>query len=94
MAVSNKEKALLLNTGNKTEIALGYCTMYGDMAGALGVISDLNKTEIFILSSLSILIIFFGIYPDPVFNTIKVSISHLIENYNYNLTVYLSNLNN
>ena len=60
----------------------------------LNNISDLNKTEIFILSSLSILIIFFGIYPDPIFNTIKVSISHLIENYNYNLTVYLSNLNN
>ena len=45
----------------------------------LNNISDLNKTEIFILSSLSILIIFFGIYPDPIFNTIKVSISHLIE---------------
>jgi len=60
----------------------------------LNNISDLNKTEIFILSLLSILIIFFGIYPDPIFNTIKVSISHLIESYNYNLTVYLSNLNN
>ena len=50
MAVANKEKALLLNTGNKTETALGYCTMYGDMAGALGVISDLNKTQVYALS--------------------------------------------
>ena len=50
MAVSNKKNALLLNTGNKTETALGYCTMYGDMAGALGVISDLNKTQVYALA--------------------------------------------
>jgi NAD+ synthase (glutamine-hydrolysing) len=47
MAVANKECALLLNTGNKTETALGYCTMYGDMAGALAVISDLNKSQVY-----------------------------------------------
>ena len=47
MAVANKERALLLNTGNKTETALGYCTMYGDMAGALAVISDLNKSQVY-----------------------------------------------
>ena len=47
MAAANKRGALLLNTGNKTETALGYCTMYGDMAGALAVISDLNKTQVY-----------------------------------------------
>ena len=50
MAVANKRGALLLNTGNKTETALGYCTMYGDMAGALGVISDLNKSQVYAVS--------------------------------------------
>ncbi|MBC8213668.1 MAG: NAD+ synthase [Candidatus Marinimicrobia bacterium] len=50
MAITNKKNALLLNTGNKTETALGYCTMYGDMAGALGVISDLNKTQVYAVS--------------------------------------------
>ena len=61
---------------------------------ALNEISDLNKTEVFILLLLSTLIIFFGLYPEPIFNTINVSISNLIENYNYNLTAYLSTLNN
>ena len=50
MAASNKKGALLLNTGNKTETALGYCTMYGDMAGALAVISDLNKSQVYAVS--------------------------------------------
>ena len=50
MAISNKSGALLLNTGNKTEIALGYCTMYGDMCGAIGVISDLNKEQVYRVS--------------------------------------------
>ena len=50
MTIANKEKALLLNTGNKTEIALGYCTLYGDMCGALSVISDLNKNEVYALA--------------------------------------------
>jgi NAD+ synthase (glutamine-hydrolysing) len=50
MAAANKQGALLLNTGNKTETALGYCTMYGDMAGALAVISDLNKSQVYDVS--------------------------------------------
>ena len=50
MMIANKENALLLNTGNKTEIALGYSTIYGDMCGALGVISDLNKIEVYELA--------------------------------------------
>ena len=47
MTIANKKNALLLNTGNKTETALGYCTLYGDMCGALAVISDLNKSEVY-----------------------------------------------
>lgn len=50
MALSNKFGALLLTTGNKSEISVGYCTLYGDMAGGLAVISDLAKTEVFKLS--------------------------------------------
>ncbi len=50
MAVSNKFGALLLTTGNKSEIAVGYCTLYGDMAGGLAVISDLPKTKVFELA--------------------------------------------
>ncbi len=40
-------KILVLNTGNKTELALGYCTLYGDMTGGIGVISDLSKLEVY-----------------------------------------------
>lgn len=47
MAVSNKIGALLLTTGNKSELAVGYCTIYGDMAGGLAVISDLFKSLVF-----------------------------------------------
>lgn len=50
MAVSNKLGALLLTTGNKSELAVGYCTLYGDMAGGLAVISDLPKTRVYALS--------------------------------------------
>ncbi len=50
MAFSNKEKALLLCTGNKSELALGYCTLYGDMCGAVSVIGDLLKTETYQLA--------------------------------------------
>jgi len=50
MGFSNKFGHLLLNTGNKSELAVGYCTMYGDMNGALGVISDLYKTEVYSLA--------------------------------------------
>ena len=47
MALSNKFGSLLLTTGNKSEIAVGYCTLYGDMAGGLAVISDVPKTMIY-----------------------------------------------
>jgi NAD+ synthetase len=47
MAVSNKFSALVLTTGNKSEMAVGYCTLYGDMAGALAVIGDLVKTRVY-----------------------------------------------
>lgn len=50
MALSNKFGALLLTTGNKSEVAVGYCTLYGDMAGGLGVISDVFKTQVYALS--------------------------------------------
>ena len=44
MALSNKSGALVLATGNKSELAVGYCTLYGDMCGALAVIGDVQKT--------------------------------------------------
>jgi NAD+ synthetase len=47
MAISNRFGSLLLTTGNKSEIAVGYCTLYGDMAGGLAVISDLPKTFVY-----------------------------------------------
>ena len=47
MALSNKFGHLVLSTGNKSELSVGYCTIYGDMAGGLGVISDVPKTTIY-----------------------------------------------
>jgi NAD+ synthase (glutamine-hydrolysing) len=47
MAYSNKFDSMLLSTGNKSELAIGYCTLYGDMNGALSPIGDLFKTEVF-----------------------------------------------
>lgn len=47
MFVSNDEGRLLLTTGNKSELAMGYCTLYGDMAGGLAVIGDVYKTDVF-----------------------------------------------
>lgn len=52
MALSNKRGALVLTTGNKSEVAVGYCTLYGDMAGGLAVISDVPKTMVYALSRL------------------------------------------
>jgi NAD+ synthase (glutamine-hydrolysing) len=49
MACSNKFGSMLLTTGNKSELAMGYCTLYGDMCGALAPIGDLFKTEVFAL---------------------------------------------
>ncbi len=50
MGISNKFGHMLLNTGNKSELAVGYCTLYGDMAGGLSVLSDIYKTEVFAIS--------------------------------------------
>jgi len=50
MALSNKFGPLVLTTGNKSELAVGYCTLYGDMCGALAVIADVLKTEIYALA--------------------------------------------
>ena len=50
MALSNKFGALVLTTGNKSEMATGYCTLYGDMAGGFAVIKDLMKTTVFALA--------------------------------------------
>ncbi|MEK6857288.1 MAG: NAD(+) synthase [Nanoarchaeota archaeon] len=50
MTFSNSEGMLVLSTGNKTEVALGYCTLYGDMVGGLDVIGDVNKIEVYKLS--------------------------------------------
>jgi NAD+ synthase (glutamine-hydrolysing) len=51
MALSNKFGSLVLSTGNKSELAVGYCTLYGDMAGGLAVISDVPKTMVYELSN-------------------------------------------
>lgn len=50
MAISNKERSLVLSTGNKSELAMGYCTLYGDMSGGLAVISDVPKTLVYKLA--------------------------------------------
>jgi NAD+ synthase/NAD+ synthase (glutamine-hydrolysing) len=50
MALSNKFGALVLSTGNKSELGVGYCTLYGDMAGGLSVIADVPKTMVYRLS--------------------------------------------
>ena len=47
MAISNKKGSLLLTTGNKSELAVGYCTLYGDMSGGLAVIADVPKTMVY-----------------------------------------------
>jgi NAD+ synthase (glutamine-hydrolysing) len=50
MALSNKFRALVLSTGNKSELGVGYCTLYGDMCGGLAIISDVPKTLVFRLA--------------------------------------------
>ncbi len=50
MALSNKFSSLVLTTGNKSEMSVGYCTLYGDMVGALAVIGDLLKTRVYQLA--------------------------------------------
>ena len=51
MAISNKLGYLVLSTGNKTELALGYCTIYGDLSGGLAVISDVSKPDVYELAN-------------------------------------------
>jgi NAD+ synthase (glutamine-hydrolysing) len=53
MSLSNKFGALVLTTGNKSEIAVGYCTLYGDMCGGLAVISDVPKTMVYALARIA-----------------------------------------
>jgi NAD+ synthase/NAD+ synthase (glutamine-hydrolysing) len=53
MALSNKLGAMVLTTGNKSELAVGYCTLYGDMCGGLAVISDVPKTLVYTLSRIA-----------------------------------------
>lgn len=50
MAISNKFGALVLSTGNKSELAVGYCTLYGDMVGGLAVLADVYKTRVYELA--------------------------------------------
>ena len=50
MAYSNQTGAMLVSTGNKSELAVGYCTLYGDMAGGLAVLSDVPKTMVYDLA--------------------------------------------
>lgn len=52
MGLSNRDGLLLLSTGNKSEVSVGYCTLYGDMSGGLAVISDVPKTMVYELSRL------------------------------------------
>lgn len=51
MALSNKHGYVVLSTGNKSELAMGYATLYGDMCGGLGVISDVTKVQVYALSN-------------------------------------------
>jgi NAD+ synthase (glutamine-hydrolysing) len=53
MALSNKFNSIVLTTGNKSELAVGYCTLYGDMCGGLAVISDVPKTLVYELSRIA-----------------------------------------
>ena len=52
MAISNKCGHMVLSTGNKSELAVGYCTLYGDMSGGLGVLADVPKTMVYELAAL------------------------------------------
>ena len=53
MALSNRLGALVLTTGNKSELAVGYCTLYGDMCGGLAIISDVPKTLVYQFSRIA-----------------------------------------
>ena len=66
MALSNKFGALVLTTGNKSELATGYCTLYGDMAGGFAVIKDLLKMQVFALAHWRNSHDFFGTGANPI----------------------------
>jgi len=69
--------------------------IFGKMASSeIKEMTDLNRVELYIFASLVFLIIFFGIYPEPLFNTIDISVSNLIDNYKTDLNFYLTQTNN
>jgi len=69
--------------------------IFGKMASSeIKEMTDLNKTEIYIFASLVFLTLFFGIYPEPLFNTIDISVSNLIDNYQTDLNFFLVQANN
>jgi len=69
--------------------------IFGKMTSSdIKEMTDINKTEIYIFASLVFLILFFGIYPEPLFNTIDISVSNLIDNYQIDLNFYLTKANN
>ena len=63
MALSNKFGSLTLTTGNKSEVSVGYATLYGDMAGGLGIISDVPKTTVYALAEYRNIIAGFDLIP-------------------------------
>jgi len=69
--------------------------IFGKMASSeIKEMADLNKTEIYVFASLVFLILFFGIYPEPLFNTIDISVNNLIDNYQTDLNFHLAQANN
>jgi len=65
--------------------------IFGKMTNSeLKKMTDLNKTEIYIFASLAFLTLFFGFYPEPLFNTIDISVNNLIENYQTDLNFHLA----
>ena len=69
--------------------------VFGKMANsAIKEMQDLNKSEIYIFGSLVFLTLFFGVYPEPLFNTIDISVNNLIDNYQMNLNFYSVQNNN
>ena len=69
--------------------------IFGKMASSeIKNMKDLNKTEIYVFASLVFLTLFFGIYPEPLFNTIDISVNNLIDNYQTDLNFHLAQVNN
>jgi len=66
MSLSNKYGALLLTTGNKSEVSVGYCTLYGDMCGAIAVISDVPKVMVYRIASWLNTTKNYSIIPEPI----------------------------